>query len=387
MKYFYKNVLHILVLNISAEVENIKKLFHILLFQVDLNELPPLFCRPRRSPKLNTDSRQASICGAFGGAGSRRQSSVPRENSLDVESASALYAFAAISNAVNSSNSSPLLQRSQRSSSKRADRSPLYLNDVNGSRTTLSASALGSQSCLSLDNEYLENSGNRTSFVQSHGEIPLTILSTPDELEVDHRSGTLPCIMRESRSLDPFPDLETKGLYQPQLSLQVPKRSSRSLENCMGCSGKIIPSKVSSMDYCHIVNNNFPNGDLILGSTQNNNPGLGSSTEDIQTPLLRNGSDNEDPVLMKRQLKRGKSGAECLRDFHPDKKWRSMEEMPGNNVTSVNDQNKKLIARSSIRSWLVGLFNGNGLRTSDASLRKGIHSGYSDLQSEKESIV
>lgn len=49
--------------------------------EVDLGELPPLFCRPRRSPKLNNESRQASICGALGGFGgmtSRRHSSVPR---------------------------------------------------------------------------------------------------------------------------------------------------------------------------------------------------------------------------------------------------------------------------------------------------------------------
>lgn len=49
--------------------------------EVDLGELPPLFCRPRRSPKLNNDSRQASVCGnmaAFSGINSRRHSSVPR---------------------------------------------------------------------------------------------------------------------------------------------------------------------------------------------------------------------------------------------------------------------------------------------------------------------
>lgn len=51
--------------------------------EVDLGELPPLFCRPRRSPKLNTESRQASFCGnasVFGGMNSRRHSSVPRGN-------------------------------------------------------------------------------------------------------------------------------------------------------------------------------------------------------------------------------------------------------------------------------------------------------------------
>lgn len=32
--------------------------------EVNLNDLPPLFCRPRRSPKLNSDSRQPSYVGA-----------------------------------------------------------------------------------------------------------------------------------------------------------------------------------------------------------------------------------------------------------------------------------------------------------------------------------
>lgn len=53
--------------------------------EVDMTDLPPpLFCRPRKSPKLNSDSRQPSIVGMhYAGAGSRRQSSVPR---ADVES-------------------------------------------------------------------------------------------------------------------------------------------------------------------------------------------------------------------------------------------------------------------------------------------------------------
>lgn len=32
--------------------------------EVNLSDLPPLFCRPRRSPKLNSDSRQPSYIGA-----------------------------------------------------------------------------------------------------------------------------------------------------------------------------------------------------------------------------------------------------------------------------------------------------------------------------------
>jgi guanylate cyclase len=51
--------------------------------EVDLGDIPPLFCRPRRSPKLNNESRQASMCGGFGGMNSRRHSSVPRGTSCN----------------------------------------------------------------------------------------------------------------------------------------------------------------------------------------------------------------------------------------------------------------------------------------------------------------
>jgi len=48
---------------------------------------------------------------------------------------------------------------------------------------------------------------------------------------------------------------------------------------------------------------------------------------------------------------------------------------------------KKLVSRNSIRSWLVGLFNGTATscRTSEVSLRKT----YSDRQQivDKESVV
>lgn len=63
-----------------------------------------------------------------------------------------------------------------------------------------------------------------------------------------------------------------------------------------------------------------------------------------------------------------------------NKRWHSLEDVPAEPYT------KKLITRSSIRSWLFGLFNSSSYRTSDTSLRKG-GGGYSDLQAEKESIV
>uniref|UniRef100_W8AIX8 Guanylate cyclase n=1 Tax=Ceratitis capitata TaxID=7213 RepID=W8AIX8_CERCA len=52
---------------------------------VDMTDMPPpLFCRPRKSPKLNSDSRQPSIVGMhYYAGGSRRTSMIPR---TDIES-------------------------------------------------------------------------------------------------------------------------------------------------------------------------------------------------------------------------------------------------------------------------------------------------------------
>ncbi|XP_067647261.1 receptor-type guanylate cyclase Gyc76C-like isoform X2 [Eurosta solidaginis] len=51
---------------------------------VDMTDMPPpLFCRPRKSPKFNSDSRQPSIVGMHYYGGSRRTSMVPR---ADIES-------------------------------------------------------------------------------------------------------------------------------------------------------------------------------------------------------------------------------------------------------------------------------------------------------------
>jgi class 3 adenylate cyclase len=282
--------------------------------EVDLAELPPLFSRPRRSPKLNADSRQASICG-----GSRRQSSVPRGTGTEAhDSTSSLH------------NSSP----ATRGGRFRLPASPPPPTDTPtsaASRTTLDAGA--------TENTTMEH------------------LTPPRHHHV----------IRESRSLDPFPDGRTDP--SPHLTLQLPK-SSRSLENCVGSSGYKLPSSIKSR---HIINNNRPNGDIL--------PATGDiSGEDVRAPLLRNDINNS-PVLQH----------EAFPDFVPEKRWHSLEEVPGSDsmvVVAEGGGKKAAVSRGSIRSWLAGLFNGNGLRTSDTSLRKGIHGhAYGDLQSEKESIV
>lgn len=138
----------------------------------------------------------------------------------------------------------------------------------------------------------------------------------------------------------------------------------------MGSSGGKLPSPIKSR---HVINNNHPNGDIL--------PAAGDiSAEDVRAPLLGNDIDSS-PVLQHK----------AFPDFMPAKRWHSLEEVPGSDsmvVVAGGGGKKAALSRGSIRSWLAGLFNGNGLRTSDTSLRKGIHGhGYGDLQSEKESIV
>lgn len=172
--------------------------------------------------------------------------------------------------------------------------------------------------------------------------------------------------MRESQSLDPFPDGRTDP--SPHLTLHLPK-SSRSLENCMGSCGVKLPSSIKNR---HVINNNHPNGDIL--------PATGDiSAEDVRAPLL-GGDIHNSPALQH----------EAFPDIMPAKRWHSLEEVPGSDsmVVVAGGGKKAAVSRGSIRSWLAGLFNGNGLRTSDTSLRKGIHGhAYGDIQPEKESIV
>ncbi|XP_063226252.1 receptor-type guanylate cyclase Gyc76C-like isoform X2 [Bacillus rossius redtenbacheri] len=332
--------------------------------EVDLTELPPLFCRPRRSPKMNTDSRQASICGSIAlGAGSRRQSSIPRGASVDVDSNSSHGVVVALNNFINSSPAGR--------AHKLVERPPLYLAD-SASKTTLNAGGTntlsGSQQLRFSRDE--DSAGEPASSVAS---------SAGDEYGDINTSNTLPRSKRGSRSLDPFPDISGKHLEIPRISLQVPKRSSRSLESCMSPnSRRTSPTNLLLVDNVQ-AESNYPNGDVLL--IQNNEAGLGSSGEDIQTPLL---SDVNDVLIVNCHKRRGRSGEEASSEPLPAKKWRSMEAVVPTTESSPSATNN---GKKILRSWFVGWFNVNGLRKSDASLRKGIHAGYSDLQSDKESIV
>lgn len=102
--------------------------------------------------------------------------------------------------------------------------------------------------------------------------------------------------------------------------------------------------------------------------------------ESPNAPLLSNVGLNT--VIRKRNVNEN--------DNRQSKRWKSLE-----NVQMVEDvvndgcleRKDNATANNSLKNWIVGLFNGNGLRTSNASLRKGVLTGYSDLQVERESIV
>ena len=307
----------------------------LALRQVDVGDLPPLFCRPRRSPKLNSDSRQASLLAGLGG-GSRRQSSVPRPTTDDSSS--------------QCGGSSPVPRSLN---SRKVERSPLYLAD-SVSKTTLDnvtlqdAEIRAADIKMALDDFFIDT---RLKF-RKNARVLSTIASSSSTSDYPFQT-----IIRESRSLDPFPvELYRRRFEPPSFSWRETKKCFRSLENCDRCTRTKSKTKISGK----VLNNNYPNGNVIIV------PHTDRSANESETPLL--GID---------------SG--CTGEVVPVKRWRSLDQVVSVPSTD-NVPDKKSSARNSIRSWLVNLFSGNGLRNSDVSLRRGVIAGY-DMQSERESIV
>ncbi|KAJ8947966.1 hypothetical protein NQ318_021064, partial [Aromia moschata] len=196
--------------------------------EVDLAELPPLFCRPRRSPKLNADSRQASVCGGFGGMHSRRHSSVPR--------------------------------------------------DPIGSKLTINT-AFGSQIIEAPE--------------ESRRSVrPRRVLSSIASSSEEHsKSQGMLNRVRESKSLDPLPiGKNSKAMDLIDKFLKAPARSTRSLENCDKC-GDI---QIIAIPDDKLMNNNFPNGNLVNITTDDTN----NYMEDVQVPLL---NTPQNPAMIRRR--------------------------------------------------------------------------------------
>ena len=211
-------------------------------------------------------------------------------------------------------------------------------------------------------------------------------------------------VLRESRSLDPFPMDFLNNPRKAEPTQLIPwklmqrKTSLRSLGSCDKC---LVPRRNSKTSLASekLLNNNYPNGNVIIVPAQRpaeelqhrHNPQPlpiagqpihinDTCNEEAETPLLR--AEN------------------CLTSSSDDlskpvKRWRSLDEVPapdngggvgGGCVAVPGLVDKKGSARNSLRGWLTNIFHGNGIRSSNSSVRRGVIPGY-DIQSERESIV
>ncbi|XP_037940750.1 receptor-type guanylate cyclase Gyc76C-like [Teleopsis dalmanni] len=460
---------------------------------VDMTDMPPpLFCRPRRSPKLNSDSRQPSIIGMhYYGAGSRRQSSVPR---ADVESTCSLQGSTYY---VPRESPRLPLKRYERPSlnglsgiisggNSIADRISYYGGGIGGgggiifnvgsgggastvyestqaSHNTLDHSEINETNCDSTGGGNNNNgqivplltAGMRNSLspkplamVRPHRIIESQLPSSSSTQEIFRRalndglSATQTALLRESRSLDMMPmqiqlrkRQETTKLPPSKLS----KNNSRSLDFGVSLTSDenptattttkatntttgtaphaesedlqiddfddnisllirdngdlrarhsvILPSSITVPTSSMLLNRRRSGGSSYIGTGSsganlmpykhyNNNCNGGMTIEeDVQSPLLQRQSSLTTPpdeILAR------------------SKRWRSLETIEhhsGNSVSYAADidgnsdaggtggqQPNSTTSQRGLgkkaTSWLVNFFQGNGIRTNDASLRR-----------------
>ncbi|XP_011254352.1 receptor-type guanylate cyclase Gyc76C [Camponotus floridanus] len=290
-------------------------------FNEDEN-LPPLFCRPRRSPKLNPDSRYASLLEGLG-AGSRRHSRVP----YPADDSSSQYG-----------GSSPVPRSLH---ARKLEKSPLSLTE-SVSKSTLDNISIQEEgvqrhfNIKSLDDLFI-SAGPK---YRKNARALSTIASSSSS---DYPSQT---VIRESRSLDPIPS----DIYNKRF-----ESSNFWKENeCTRTDSK--------MDILEkMLNNNYPNGNVIMPHTDN----LSNEAD----PLLGDNSEGKSEIREKRSRSLDQVVSASSMDSVPDKKSSA----------------RKLLEIPPV-STIIQMFNGNGLRNSNHSLRRGIIPGY-DKQNERESVV
>lgn len=226
---------------------------------------------------------------------------------------------------------------------------------------------------------------------------------------VDPKLASVATTLRESRSLDPFPQLRKrfeaiKGSSEKFLKNH---KHSRSLDDGdvalistdpnatgedidggypRGGDGLVISRIGDMIDSCNQVTNHSRSSSI---KHLNNNCNGSINIEDSQQPLLRQGSLTTPTDEINWQSKR----------------WHSLETMGGvgmrNNGGNAGDNNsnskKAAMGRGSIATWLVNIFHGNTIRPSDTSstrvgiMQSGVRgmAGFGEIPSapERESIV
>lgn len=216
---------------------------------------------------------------------------------------------------------------SPRPLSRRLDRIPLYLNE---------------ESHATLERPYEET-------VESSDRLAHP---PPSQLRSRHTTRTdypyrVSNVLRESRSLDPFPSQTKKG--NDPFADKLKKKSSISLEHGV--------SDIS----------NDPNGDSKYeddedGDKLSNNNCNGSVN--IEDPTC--------PLLLTRQTSLTNENVDELHSMLlADKKWRSLEDarMEADDNQSGGESGS-VAHKGSFKSWLKGVFQGNGFKNSNASLKK-----------------
>lgn len=357
--------------------------------EVDVGDLPPpLFCRPRRSPKLTADSRQPSYIGAQYFSGSRRQSAVPRPEAASTYS---------LQGSLHTIYQQPQRDSPRRASQRKLDRAPLYIqSNSNNPSAGLSTPAEINEALLSAE---------------AHGELAIVPLlsyqDNPGESATDHES------LPHALSLDPFPtNNRLRRRFDPssnaKLTFRTPfkvKRSTRSLDGAE--SGvALIPdpsygvnngcSREDSTELSFIPTTSGADDDRMASSISNNqivpynskqqqhhinNNCNGSSTalEDANCPLLfrqASLSSPNDEMAIEQAKKR----------------WRSLETVGHATATASDgrsvETDKKRLHRGSIKSWLFELFQGSPRVAAMPNSVQGI-SGFGELPAtpESESIV
>lgn len=282
-----------------------------------------MFCRPRRSPKLNPDSRYASLLDGLG-AGSRRQSTVPYPTADD---SSSQYG-----------GSSPVSR-------------PLYIRKLERSPLTESVSKTTLDN-VSVQEEEMQRRLNIKSvddlFISTGPKLRKNVraLSTiASSSSSDYPSQT---VIRGSRSLDPLPtDIYNKRFESPNFWKE--NECTRIADSNVNISEKML-------------NNNYPNGNVIMMSNTDNPPNEAD-------PLLDDDSADKREIREKRSRSLDQVVSASSMDSVPDKKSSA----------------RKLLEIPPV-STIIQMFNGNGLRNSNVSLRRGILAGY-DKQNERESVV
>ncbi|KAL3268633.1 hypothetical protein HHI36_007737 [Cryptolaemus montrouzieri] len=180
--------------------------------------------------------------------------------------------------------------------------------------------------------------------------------------------------VRESKSLDPLPPFKSK-LLDPVSKLLNANRSTRSLDNC----DKRSKIQIIAITDENIADCNYANGNIVVTSNDDNN-----FVEDVQVPLL---NANPNPTIIR---KRGGNGCEDPIDNNDtSKRWRSLESVQVSCEPLQNSvKNKKVTPRHSLKTWLLGLFSGNGLKTSNASLKKAVITDFPHaIERDKESVI